>query len=343
MWRSGRRFVTERAATCHGLFPRMAGMDGPPHVSADIPGKREAERVDRRIGRLAERQHGVVGRGQLRRLGLGAGRIEDRLLAGKLVPLHRGVYAVGHGLVSPRGAWFAALIAAGPGATLSHRSAAAAWALGADPSSVVEVIVPHHRRQRRGIRVRHVPLAADERTVRDGIPVTTPARTLLDLASVLDRRRLARTVNEAEVQRVFDGRALAALLDRHPHRHGAPALRAVLAALDPGPAVIRSELEHRFRELLADHDLPPAELNARIHVPGHRYEVDALWRAQRLIAEVDGFATHATRRQFEEDRIRDLALQIAGWRVVRFTWRQLRDRPGEVAAGLTALLPLAST
>lgn len=239
----------------------------------------------------------------------------------------------------PREGYFlAAVLACGPGATVSHRSAAALWSIRSTAQARTDVTVPTSRRGRLGIRFHETRLADDERTVLDRIPVTTPARTLLDLASVLDRRRLARAVNEAEVQRIFDGRALAALLDRYPRRHGAPALRAALAELDPGASMAESELEHRFRELIDNHALPPAEFNRWIEVPGRRYRVDALWADQRLIAEVDGYATHATRRQFEDDRARDLDLQLAGWRMTRFTWRQLRDHPDHTAHALRTLL-----
>jgi len=303
-----------------------------------MEGKRRLHHPDRVIGDLADRQHGIVGRRQLLKLGLRAKVIEHRLEAGRLRPLHRGVYSVGHRVVPPNGYFLAAVLACGPEATLSHRSAAALWGIRPTGQLRTEVTVPRSIRRRDGIQLRRAALAADEQATVDGIPITSPARTLLDLAAVLDRPALRRAVNEAEVQRIFDGRAIAACLERNPRRPGAPALRAVLASLDPGRGVTRSELENRFADVVDRYALPEPELNPDVQVPEDSYEVDALWRPQRLIAELDGGATHSTRHQFERDRLRDTKLALAGWQVVRITWLRLRDHPAEVAADLRALL-----
>jgi len=248
------------------------------------------------------------------------------------------VYAVGHRVVPPKGHFLAAVLACGADAVLSHRSAAALWSIRPTSQVRTDVTCPRALRSRGTIRLHRAALAEDERATVDGIPVTSPARTLLDVAAVLDRRRLRRAVNEAEIQRIFDGRALAVLLDRHAHRHGAPALSAVLAELDPGAARTRSELEASFLDVVREHRLPSPQINVEMDVPGGRYEVDALWRSQRLIVELDGAATHSTRRQFESDRLRDAKLALGGWQVIRITWLRLRERPDDVAADLRALL-----
>lgn len=313
-------------------------MVGPGVLNPHSGGQPHEEHRDRRIGALADRQHGVVARRDLERLGVSRRAIERRLEAGRLRSLYRGVYSVGHRVVPREGHFLAAVLACGPDATLSHRSAAALWGIRPTARARTEVSCPRALRPRDGIQLHRAILAADERATIEAIPVTTPARTLLDLAAVLDRRQLERAVNEAEVQRIFDGIALAALLDRHPHRHGAPALSAVLADSDPGATRTRSELEAAFLDVVRRHGLPSPEINTRVEAPGSSYEVDALWRPQRLIAELDGAATHSTRRQFERDRLRDTKLTLAGWRVVRITWLRLRGNPAEVAADLQALL-----
>jgi Protein of unknown function (DUF559) len=170
--------------------------------------------------------------------------------------------------------------------------------------------------------------------------VTTVPRTLLDLAAVLPRHLLERAMNEAEVRRLGDTLTLADLLDRHPGRRGVGAIRAILVDAGSGEKITRSELEDRFVAFLAATKLPPPELNASLNVAGRRMEVDCLWRAQRLVVELDGRAFHATTVSFDRDRARDRLLSVAGWRVVRITWRQLHFDEPALAAGLRSLLRL---
>ncbi len=285
------------------------------------------------MAELAGRQHGVVSRAQLQRLGLERRAVGHRLERGRLHPLHRGVYAVGHRVVSQRGRWMAATLASGEGAALSHRSAGALWGI-LRSSGTPEVTLPVERRSRAGLRVHASVLAPDERTTLDGIPVTTPPRTLLDLAAVLPPDRLERAVHQAEVLRLADPLSLPALLERHPGRRGTAAFRAILDGLDTGPRVTRSELEDRFLLLAAAAGLPVPATNVLVE----GFEVDCLWREHRLVAELDGRAAHATLAAFERDRARDRTLQAAGWRVVRTTWRQLREEPTAVAEDLRRLL-----
>jgi len=313
-------------------------MPAPRVVDRRYDGEVHEEHPDRTIGVLADRQYGVVSRRQMEARGLTRTQLDRRLANGHLLPLHRGVYAVGHRIVPRNGRLLAAVLASGPGATLSHRSAAALWDLVREAPRRTDVTTHRALRQRETIHLHRASLSPDERMVRDGIPVTTPARTLLDLAAVLPRDRLERAANEAEVQRVYDGRALARLLERYPHRGGVPALRAVIADLALGARITDNEFEQRFLALLDASSLPRAEHNAWIGAGGTRYRIDAVWRAQRLAVEVDGRATHMTARRFETDRRRDIDLQREGWCVARFTWRRLRDDPRSVVADIRALL-----
>ena len=159
-------------------------------------------------------------------------------------------------------------------------------------------------------------------------------RTLLDLAAVLDGRRLERAINEADVLRLTDALSLRDLLVRYPRRAGTPAIAAALAARAAGATVTRSELEERFLDLLERHGLA----RPRTHTSIDGIEVDCAWPAQRLIVELDGRAAHGTREAFERDRERDRLLQAAGWRVIRVTWRQVSADPAAVATDLRTLL-----
>ncbi len=288
---------------------------------AQLPPGLESPGRDERLAQLATRQHGVVSRYQLFRLSFTRGLIEHRLETGLLHRVHRGVYAVGHRSLTLHGRWMAAVLACGPGAVLSHRDAAALLGLRESAAGAIEVTaVGRSRHNRRGIRV-HRPrsLHAEDRTIRDGIPVTSLARTLLDLAEVLNLRQLERVVEEAERLRLFDLRAIERLLARCRGHRGARSLRRVLAPRKLPGLEARSELERRFVDLCRDAGLPLPALN--VSVEG--YEVDAFWPAQRLIVELDGYAFHRTRKSFEQDRVRDATLQLAGQRVLRITHRRV--------------------
>jgi hypothetical protein len=309
-------------------------------VCPEIEGECRSGSVDAVIAAIAARQHGVIARIQLMRLGLGRKAIDHRVKLGRLHVIHRGVYAVGHARLTIHGRWMAAVLATGEDARLSFRSGAMLWNIRHTERGLIEVTSPRTGRGRPGIQRHRAVLPPDEVTVHHGIPTTTVARTLLDLATVLSLNQLARAVNEAEVQRLWDPLPLSALLERYPGRPGVPALRALLGQR---VSVTRGELEKRFREFLADAGLPLPETNAHIQVDGIWYEVDCLWRAQGFVVELDGRATHDTRLAFEADRARDRILQAAGFRVIRITWRQLHESPAAVAADLRALLRLART
>ena len=286
------------------------------------------------IAALAGLQHGVVGRIQLLGLGVGRRAIGHRVESGRLHPVHRGVYAVGHRALSRHGRWMAAVLAAGPGAVLSHGSAAALWGIRDTSRTRIDVITPRTLHARPALRPHCAVLPTDEMTTKDGIPVTTPARTLLDLAAILDRRALERAFNEAEVRRLTSPAPLATLIACHPGKRGTTNLRTLVP--DAGRSTTRSELEGRFLSFLDTHDLPHPETNVLIE----GVEVDAAWRAQHLIVELDGYAFHGTRAAFESDRARDRRLTARGWRVIRITWRDLCERPHELATELGALLSM---
>ncbi|MBA2629685.1 MAG: DUF559 domain-containing protein [Thermoleophilaceae bacterium] len=283
---------------------------------------------DRAIALLARRQHGVVSRTQLVEAGLGRGAIAHRLKGGRLHRVFPSVYVVGNGLLSVEGRWLAGVLSGGPDAVLSHRSAAALWEILASAAGTVEVTLPSRRRSVQGIKLRKADLRSDEITTQRGIPVTSAARTILDLAAVLEPHRALRAVHEAEVRQLTGPLSLAELLDRHPSRRGARALRRALSDLDLGAQVSRSELEDRFHHLLEGAGLSRPWRNAAVDAGGRTFEADFVWRAAQVIVELDGHATPATRTTFEQDRLRDRLLTAAGWRVVRITWRQLHDDPG---------------
>lgn len=292
------------------------------------------------ISLLAERQHGVVTAAQLYSLGLSRDQVSRRAANGWLHRVHRGVYAVGHRNLSGHGRWLAAVLAVGGDAALSHEPAARLWRLrggsagarpgsGSPPSPGIDVTLPGQRgaAKRAGIRIhRCSSLSPGERTERDGIPVTTPARTLLDLALVLPRRQLERAIDEAERLRLCSAGELRGLHERHRGRAGTALVAAVLDEHAAGSTATRSELEERFLGLCRERGLPRPQVNARLL----SLTVDFFWPPV-LVVEVDGAASHLTRRAFQDDRDRDSLLEAHGYRVLRFTWLDVTQRAGVVA------------
>jgi predicted transcriptional regulator of viral defense system len=300
---------------------------------AHVPIGEERERA---IQELAAGQHGVVSLPQLRSLGLGASGVRRRAAQGKLRRLHRGVYSIGLAAPSAEARYMAAVLACGPGAALSHRSAAAHLGLRPCSRHPIDVTAPGRPgRTRAGIDM-HRAHGLEPRDVIpiDGIPCTTVARTLLDLAETIDRAALERAVERAETLRSFDLTAVEDVLGRAGRRTGATTLRAALAAYSPEPAFTRSELERRFIALCGKAGLPRPQVN--LH--RHGFEVDFTWPDRSLMVEADSLRHHGTRAAFERDRRRDQRLTVEGWRVVRFTWRQVVDEPDTVVATLRTLL-----
>ena len=223
-------------------------------------------------------------RAQLLAAGIGARAIERRIEAGRLHPLYRGVYAVGHRVLSQRGRWMAATLATD--GVLSHRSAAALWGLRPSQGRI-EVTTPRTRTPRPGLLLHRAVLPDDEITTHHGIPTTTPARTLLDLAGVLPPHQLQRAMNEAEIQRLPGPLAL---LDRHPTKRGTS------HAPPTTPPDTRSELEADFLAFLNDRRFPTPQTNVLIE----GYEVDAAWPDHKLIVELDSYTFHGTRAGVRE-------------------------------------------
>lgn len=279
---------------------------------------------------LAERQHGVISTRQLRALGLSDRQIAARMTAGWLHPLFRGVFAVGHRRLTQHGSWSAAVLAAGDGAVLSHRSAAALWKLSPfENQAVVDVTIPTRagRKRRAGLRI-HRPrrFQLDETTDHEGIPVTTPSRTLLDLAAVVSRRRLERAIDEAARLRLCDHDDLLRIIFDSPRRAGSRRLKAVLSMHQIGSTLTRSELEERFLALCRRRALPRPEVNASVL----DLTVDFFWPDAGVAVELDGLGSHGTRAAFQRDRDRDSRLAANGYRTLRFTWWDVAARPAVV-------------
>jgi very-short-patch-repair endonuclease len=282
---------------------------------------------------LAQRQHGIVSLAQLLALGLTRRAIAGRSRPGRLIPLHRGVYAVGHTALTARSRDMAAVLACGPGALLSHRSAAHSWELLPSSSARIEVTARRGCKPKPGIVIHRSRLIhPDDRAFVGGIPTTSVARTLVDLADVVGDRRLGDAVNEAEVRRLFDLGSVEATLARLPGRRGAHRLRRVLAAYSPDPSFTRSRAERLFLRLCAHHALPRP--STCLSLAGH--EVDAYWPDARLAIEFDSQAFHRTTRAFHEDRRRDRRLATLGIQVSRVTWPDLQE-PARLAAELRAI------
>jgi predicted transcriptional regulator of viral defense system/very-short-patch-repair endonuclease len=300
-----------------------------------MEGKLKADEVDRLIAEVAERQHGVVALRHLLGIGVTRKAVESRLRRGRLHRIHRGVYAVGHRILGPDGWRMAAVLAAGDDAVLSHYSASDLWVLRGMARRRHIVTVPRQVRLP-NIDTYEARLPRDEIRVVRGIPVTSVPRTILDLAAICSQQEVARLVNEADVKRLWDGLSLWDLLERYPRRNGTKAVRNALA--DRPIGVPKNVFEDAFIAFLERHGLPRPEINVWLQVGRHMYEVDCLWRAQRLIVELDGRGAHDTARAFESDRAKDRRLRVARWDPIRVTWRQLHREECELAADLAALL-----
>jgi predicted transcriptional regulator of viral defense system len=295
------------------------------------------------LAELAGRQHGVVAYAQLIALGLGPTGVKRRVAKGRLHRLHRGVYAVGHANVSLDGKRLAAVFAAGPNAALSHASAAVVWGIRRGPESRIEVTTEDRgRKPPKGTRLHRTRTPLDAVVEPEtGLPITTVARTLLDLADVLSQQALTRAVHEAERLRLLDLREMERTLATANGRRGTRKLGAALAETDPGPT--RSPLEAQFADLIATSDLPPPRRNVHIEAHGTLIEVDNLWPEQRVVVELDGAAAHHTMRAFHADRARDLALATESYVVVRLTWRQVTRDGARTIADLRRVLSAART
>jgi very-short-patch-repair endonuclease len=265
--------------------------------------------------------------------------IEVRIRAGRLHPLHAGVYAVGHSAISRQGRWLAAVLASGPAAVLSHLSAAALWGIRPNSRSRIDVTVPHRSRSSDAIHRHLSVLPEDERTVVDGIPVTSAPRTIFDLAATSTIDQVESAIRQSEYRRLYDRLSLVDLVERYPGRGGVRRLRVALTRVEMLPAGrARSPLEERFLPFLRRYGLPRPRLNAWITVGEKRFQVDCRWPGTRQAVELDSWEAHGTRSAFREDRARDRILGAAGYSVTRISWAQLDDEPEAVASDLRALL-----
>jgi len=291
--------------------------------------------ADRALWALARGQRGVVTRAQVLAAGWSARMLGRRIRAGVLREVHRGVYVVGPG--EPPGAREkAALLAAGEGALLSHLTAAIRWGLSAHATGapIHVTLVGTGRGRIRGLHTHRVRrLEPDERSERDGLPLTSPARTLLDVATVVGERELERMLASAERSGLLPPATWPGLLARYRGRPGVAALRAVME-IPGGPAFTRSEAESAFLDLVRRSALPPPQANVVLGP----WEVDFLWRSHRVVAEVDGYTWHRTRLDFERDRARDAWLSARRFRVLRFSWRQITRQSMETAVLLAQAL-----
>ena len=294
--------------------------------------------IEHRIADLATAQHGPITRAQLLELGLHGSAIDRRVVTGRLHTLYDGVYVPGHRALGRHGRAMAAVLACGPGAVLSHGSAAHLYGMLHVDRSAVDVSVRSRSDRHRaapGIEL-HRPrtLLEDETTVVDAIPITTAARTLLDVAEVVSRRRLERACDEAERARLIDWQHVRALIEIHPHKLGAKRLRRLMAEYAIGEDTSKSELERLLREFCDRHRLAAPSMNVSLL----GLEIDFCWPDHGVIVETDGWEVHGARLRFEADRRRDAALVVAGWRVVRITKARLLYDAPTLARELRALL-----
>jgi very-short-patch-repair endonuclease len=275
------------------------------------------------VWELARRQHGVVSRRDLLDSGYGRHAIGHRLERGRLHEIHRGVYAVGRRELTREGSWMAAVLACGDEALLSHQSAAALWGVAREGNAIEVTIRRRSALRRAGVQVRCRPtLCADDIMVHSGIPTTTPARTLLDLAAAFATGPLERAVNEADKRDLATPEALREFVARHAGEPGARILRELLD--HHTFRLSDSELEQHFRPIALEAGLGLPQ--TKVEVNG--FEVDFYWPALGLVVETDGLRYHRTPSAQRRDRLRDQVHTAAGLTPLRFThWQIAREKP----------------
>ncbi len=290
---------------------------------------------DRAVGWAAAGQLGLVHRDQLRAAGWSRDMVSRRVAKGVLYVVFPRVYAVGSPVLAPFAHELAALLPIGSDAVISHRSAAAIWGFAAPHRSQVELtIIGRDRQPRPGLRVHRVAeLDARDVRLRDGVPVTAPARTMIDFAASARDDQLQAAISKARALRLITDDDMEQALQRCPTRSGSARLREILGNAT-ARLTTRGAAERVLLTLLSKAGLPGPETNVRIQ--GH--VVDLLWREARLVVETDGYQLHGHRSAFERDRARDQALVAAGYRVIRVTWRQLEREPYAVVARIAQAL-----
>lgn len=301
----------------------------------DKPGEHPGIGRHSALAELAERQHGVVSIRQLTGpLGYSKAAVHRAVAVGRLHRLYRGVFAVGHVNLSLQAKCLAAVLACAPHALLSHVSAAWLWGLTNTSPLPASVCAPSHRTPRSPIRLHEArSLAAEDRELRDGIPVTSLPRTLLDLAATVRFEWLEKMVERSEDLELFDLRDVEKLLDRTVGHHGHGRLRKAIALYKPS-SFTRSTLEKRFLELCLQAGLPQPRTNFVVH----GFEIDCYWPEFRFAVELDVFETHGTRAAFERDRKRQEDLLLYGIAMTRVTGPRLEREPREVVRRVARLL-----
>lgn len=293
---------------------------------------------DREVVRIASAQRAVVHHDQLVAAGLTRHAIAHRLATGWLTRYLPRVYLVGRSAPEPLGAETATVLFYRGHAVLSHATAVSLWGMTEPARSPTVTLVAHDAHPRPGITVHRTgALHPDDLRLHLGLPVTAPARSAIDYAATASAASLERALAQARVQDLISPAELEAALARVPHRKGTAAVKAQLAA-EGDPALTRRELERRFLALVRAAKLPLPRVNVHLH----GFEVDFLWPEHRLVVETDGYQFHGHRRSFESDRRRDQVLVARGYRVIRITWRQLRNEPLAVLARLTMALTRAA-
>ena len=288
------------------------------------------------VARIARAQHGMVTRSQLRGAGIARGAITTHADNGWLVRRHAGVYQLGI-FAGPFGVEHAAQLACGSRSVLTRWTSVFVFGLGPRPALVSVGFTGGVAGRRPGIRAHRLgALPESDVVVKHGLRVTTPARTLLDLAAIAPRSVLERLIEEVQVQNVASSAELLAMAERGAGRRGAPLFREVVDFLDE-PLFTRSEAERRLGMLCRSAGLPLPRMNTR----RAGWEVDAVWDAQRLVVEVDGRKYHRPAAQFERDRRKDGELMLAGYRVLRITWWRLTREPEQVIALIAGALSLS--
>jgi very-short-patch-repair endonuclease len=306
----------------------------------------EDSNIEAAIRNLAERQHGMVSREQLLGFGVTRRQIDGRVVNQRLRRVRRGVYSVGHVSGTERAVWMSAVLAAGRGAVLSHRSAAQLWGFGGwrGPPEVLSPRTGRRRGRRCHGQLPHPIVRRTENlehhqvTEREGIPVTSVARTLVDLAGVLTETRLSAALNEAEVVGVLDVPDLHLVLSVSRGRRGVARLRGLVALYHPQTGDTKSVLELAFLAMVQRIGADRPRINCFVE----GYEVDACWPDRKLVVELDGRRFHGTSRRFEGDREKSAQLELAGWRVLRLTWNMVVNRPRETEAKLIAFRDLVA-
>jgi hypothetical protein len=299
--------------------------------------------VEKAVLALVMTQHGVLSLDQLHDNGLSARAVQLRAQRSRYHRIHQSVYSlVPNELLTLEGRWMAAVLACGPGAILSHRSAAALHELRRTDRARIDVTVRRRSgRRREGIDVhRSTELTDADVTFVNGIACTSVARTLLDLAAVLPRRPVERAFDQAEMERVLHLHAIDSVLRRNPTHHGVPVIKSILAEHYIGKTPTVNELEEGFFAICRRIDVPIPEVNqwVDLHDGGPPIKADFLWREQRVIVETDGWRAHGTQQARQRDPRRDQRAMMAGWRPVRTTWQQVMRRPGELEAILPRFL-----